>query len=55
MYVDDIDDLQELEELRDEAEARLESNPLNEQASFDLEDIEERIALVREEASIATA
>ncbi|AOT24995.1 hypothetical protein PBI_KALPINE_76 [Mycobacterium phage Kalpine] len=51
MYVEDVDDLGELEELRDEAVSRLEANPDNEQASFDLEDIEERIAQVREEAT----
>ncbi|QNJ57024.1 hypothetical protein SEA_DELORIS_76 [Mycobacterium phage Deloris] len=43
MYVDDIDDLEELEFLRDEAADRLEANPANEQASWDLEDIEGRI------------
>ncbi|QXO13353.1 hypothetical protein SEA_TROOPER_76 [Mycobacterium phage Trooper] len=43
MYVDDVDDLEELEELRDEAEGRLEADPGNEQARWDLEDIEDRI------------
>lgn len=43
MYVDDVDDLEELEWLRDEAESRLEANPGNEQAQWDIEDIDERI------------
>ncbi|AOZ61314.1 hypothetical protein SEA_DARTHPHADER_74 [Mycobacterium phage DarthPhader] len=46
MYVDDVDDLDELEFLRDEAVERLDSNPDNEQAQFDLEDINERISEV---------
>ncbi|ALA07889.1 hypothetical protein SEA_PIONEER_78 [Mycobacterium phage Pioneer] len=44
MYVDDVDDLEELEFLRDEAVNRLENDPGNEQASWDIEDIDERIS-----------
>ncbi|QBP31092.1 hypothetical protein SEA_REFUGE_74 [Mycobacterium phage Refuge] len=49
MYVDDVDDLEELEFLRDEAQARLDANPSNEQAQFDLEDIEERMTEIAQE------
>ncbi|ALF02221.1 hypothetical protein SEA_LADYBIRD_80 [Mycobacterium phage LadyBird] len=49
MYVDDIDDLEELEFLRDEAEKRVDANPSNEQAAWDLEDIEERIGELSDE------
>ncbi|AEL17884.1 hypothetical protein TRIXIE_76 [Mycobacterium phage Trixie] len=54
MFVDDVDDLEELADLRDEAVKRLEANPANEQAAFDLEDIEERISQVRGEGSIVS-
>ncbi|ASZ72867.1 hypothetical protein SEA_DRAKE55_78 [Mycobacterium phage Drake55] len=43
MYVADVDDLEELKDLRSEAESRLGRNPDNEQAQWDLEDIEDRI------------
>ena len=43
MYVDDVDDLEELGELLAEAQDRLYSDPTNEQAQWDVEDIEERI------------
>ncbi|QBJ04879.1 hypothetical protein SEA_ELEPHANTOON_78 [Mycobacterium phage Elephantoon] len=43
MYVEDVDDLEELNFLRDEAVARLDADPGNEQASWDIEDIDERI------------
>ncbi|AVI04412.1 hypothetical protein SEA_SCHERZO_77 [Mycobacterium phage Scherzo] len=43
MFVDDVDDLEELEFLRDEAVARLDADPGNEQASWDIEDIDQRI------------
>ncbi|QGH80638.1 hypothetical protein SEA_RAHALELUJAH_78 [Mycobacterium phage Rahalelujah] len=43
MYVDDVDDLEELNYLRDEAVERLDRDPGNEQASWDIEDIDNRI------------
>ncbi|ASR86174.1 hypothetical protein SEA_BOBSWAGET_69 [Mycobacterium phage BobSwaget] len=43
MYVDDVDDLAELEELLADAQDRLASNPSNEQAAWDVEDIEGRM------------
>ncbi|QFG12577.1 hypothetical protein PBI_TOAKA_78 [Mycobacterium phage Toaka] len=43
MYVADVDDLEELRWLRDEAEKTLRTNPSNEQARWDIEDIDERI------------
>ncbi|ASZ75416.1 hypothetical protein PBI_JOSHKAYV_77 [Mycobacterium phage JoshKayV] len=50
MYVEDIDDLEELEDLRKDAESRLGRNPgNNEQAQWDLEDIEERIEELSEQ------
>ncbi|AKF14243.1 hypothetical protein SEA_LUCHADOR_79 [Mycobacterium phage Luchador] len=52
MYVEDVDDLEELEFLRDEAVNRLEANPSNEQAQWDLEDIEERINEVKTEENV---
>ncbi|QLF84642.1 hypothetical protein SEA_GAIL_78 [Mycobacterium phage Gail] len=52
MFVDDVDDLEELEFLRDEAVNLLEANPSNEQAQWDLEDIEERINQVKTEENI---
>ncbi|QTF81498.1 hypothetical protein SEA_TARSUSIV_74 [Mycobacterium phage TarsusIV] len=51
MYVDDVYDLEELEELRDEAEGRLEANPSNEQAQWDLEDIEGRMEELKAEVN----
>ncbi|AGS82757.1 hypothetical protein ANNAL29_76 [Mycobacterium phage AnnaL29] len=51
MYVDDVFDLEELESLRDEAQGRLDANPHNEQAAWDLEDIEGRIEEVSAEVS----
>ncbi|QFG04555.1 hypothetical protein SEA_JEEVES_80 [Mycobacterium phage Jeeves] len=52
MYVEDVDDLEELEFLRDEAVNRLDADPSNEQAQWDLEDIDERINEVKTEENI---
>ncbi|WKW87289.1 hypothetical protein SEA_CHARGERPOWER_74 [Mycobacterium phage Chargerpower] len=52
MYVDDVDDLEELEYLLSEAVERLTANPANEQAQWDIEDIEERINEVKTEENI---
>lgn len=49
MYVDDVDDLEELEYLLSEAQDRLLEDPNNEQAQWDIEDIEERIREVNYE------
>lgn len=43
MYVADVTDIKELEELLAEAEDRLAADPGNEQATWDIEDITERI------------
>ncbi|QFP95555.1 hypothetical protein SEA_GAUGELDP_72 [Mycobacterium phage GaugeLDP] len=51
MYVEDIDELDELDSLYDEAVSRLESDPANEQAHWDLEDIENRIEELSGEVS----
>ncbi|UJD20913.1 hypothetical protein SEA_ZIMMER_75 [Mycobacterium phage Zimmer] len=51
MYVEDIDDLDELAQLRDEAVRELDVHPANEQAQFDLEDIDQRIAQVKAESA----
>ncbi|AEJ93355.1 hypothetical protein SEA_GREEDYLAWYER_74 [Mycobacterium phage GreedyLawyer] len=47
MYVEDVDDLVELEFLLADAEDRLAEDPANEQARWDVEDIEDRIQDVR--------
>ncbi|QGJ90599.1 hypothetical protein KIY81_gp16 [Mycobacterium phage Bugsy] len=52
MYVDDIDDLEELEELRDEAASFLRTHPGSRQAQWDLEDIEDRIDELTDEADM---
>ncbi|UJD21175.1 hypothetical protein SEA_SORORFAGO_78 [Mycobacterium phage SororFago] len=52
MYVEDVDDLEELEYLLSEAQDRLDANPGNEQAQWDIEDIEERINEVKTEENI---
>lgn len=50
MYVHDVDDLEELEDLLSEAQDLLDADPSNEQAGWDVDDIEERIAQVTAEA-----
>ncbi|AOZ64019.1 hypothetical protein SEA_BAEHEXIC_75 [Mycobacterium phage Baehexic] len=52
MYVDDIDDLEELKELRRDAEKRLGDRPQDEQAQWDLEDIEDRIGELSGEVDV---
>lgn len=47
MYVDDIDDLEELEGLLGDGQERLDADPSNEQAGWDVEDITERIEQVK--------
>lgn len=47
MYVADVTSMKELEELLSEAKCRLMDNPGNEQAQWDIEDIEERMAQIR--------
>ncbi|BBX09467.1 hypothetical protein [Mycolicibacterium aichiense] len=49
MYVDDVDDLDELHDLLAEAHDRLLANPGNEQAQWDIEDIENRLEQVKTE------
>lgn len=44
MYVADVTSMEELQELLAEAEDRLALDPTNEQAAWDIEDIEDRMA-----------